>query len=235
MKPVDIVVFIIYFALTVFAGFLFYDNILVGALAGAAFFYPFFRSVRKKRKEKMMEKKELCFMRALEMMAASVSAGTTLQDAVKETIGGDYSVDIGEIREDLKAMDRMICLNCDVTEAFGIMADKTQSREIICFSKALSSVSQAGGDIVSLMLENCEIIRKKYEAKEEIKNNLTEPRLSLRIMALMPGVLILIMRTMAPDYISYLYSLSGHIVMTAVVLMCIGAFCLGNRIGDISL
>ena len=235
MKPVDIVIFVIFLAVLILAGFLFYDSWLVGIIAAAAGSYPLFRLLKKKRKEKISAEKEQGFMRALEMMAGSVSAGTTLQGAVKEVAYGDYASDIGVIREDFKAMDRMICLNCDVNEAFGIMADKNGNREMICFSKALSSVSEAGGDIISLMLENCEIIRKKFEAREEIKNNLTQPMLSLRIMALMPGILILIMRGMAPDYISYLYTIPGHLVMTAVILMCVGAFILGDRVGDISL
>ena len=216
-------------------GIVFFDNALFGLIGGIVSCPLFFRALKKREKSSQKVKLEKQFCRALETMRSSMAAGETFENTIKGVAYGDFTEDMSIIKEKFAGVDRMVCLNCDITEAFSVFASKSGSREISCFSVALESVLTAGGDVIELLGSSADMIRKKYEAKEEIKNCIAEPKLSHRIMTLMPVVLIFIMRMMAPDYVEKLYSGAGRIVMISMLAVLIAAWLIGEKIGDIKI
>ena len=96
------------------------------------------------------------------------------------------------------------------------------------------SAKRNGGNITEVLLNTAERIRGGINVDKEIDTLLSEKKLELRIMEIMPFFIMMYLEVTSVGYFNVLYQdYKGRILMTACLLGYMGAVYVGKRILDI--
>ena len=110
------------------------------------------------------------------------------------------------------------------------LANETSIEEIINFSNAFIICYKAGGDILSLLRNNIEILENKFEIKEKIKEIFSEKKYEMKIISTMPMFMILILNLTANEYMKVFYTnVKGYLIITISILFNLIGFKLASR------
>ncbi len=217
-------------------GIVLFESIITGvifSLIASPFVYiRYKKSLQKNRKEKL----ERQFCDILQLMSASLAAGSNIQNCFIEVTRGDVNIsgnDYEIIRKEFENIQRLISLHISPQDAFYSFAKRTGSRDILSFSSALDTALCAGSNMVMLVRNTASSLRAKYDAEEEIKYILNLPKFNHRIMMVMPFVLIVMIKLLSPGYVSPLYNGKGRIIMVIVAMILLLSWYIGEKISDI--
>lgn len=216
--------------------YLFYRSLVLSCLlTPLAFFYLPLKTKElvKKRKREISRQ----FKEALYSLAASLSAGKSVESALKE-VGRDLAVlypdpDTPVIKE-FAAISRKIEINETVEKALTDFAQRAHLEDISSFADVLVTGKRMGGNMVEIARNTSLMISDKLEIKEQIEVLLAQRKLEQRILNAMPLIIIFFLSWSMEDYMAPVFSTAaGRIVMTIALFLLGFAYWLSQKITDI--
>ncbi|MCR4441962.1 MAG: type II secretion system F family protein [Peptococcaceae bacterium] len=216
--------------------YVFYRSVFIAALAAPfAVFYP-----RIKSRELAAARKyelNLQFKDALDSLAASLSAGRSVENAFKEVVkdlallypGADAYI----IREFAVIAGR-IEMNEPVEDALAGFARRSGLEDIANFAEVFAIGKKSGGNMVEIMRTTSSVIGDKLRIKEEINTLLSQRKMEQKVLNVMPVLLLILLSWSAGDYMAPVFQTAfGRFAMTAAVLLLAAAYYISRKITDI--
>ena len=205
--------------------------LLVGLVA-AKIFVPVINNLLLERRNKKLQNQ---FMNFLETLAASLSAGSTMHDAVissKDDLLNQFSekdMIIVELKEIIAGIENGITLE-DMLANFGA---RSYNENIVNFSNVISNCYRLGGNFSSVVRNTRELISDKIAVADEIATKVSSNKLQLNAMSLMPIALVGMLKMTSGDFASNLASPVGVIVTTIAIGIFAAAYIWGQKIINI--
>ena len=217
--------------------FVFYRNLLFFLfLLPLAFLFPFTqrKALAAARRRKLL----LAFREALSLLASSLSAGYSLENALRESLG-ELSVLYGNtalIVREFSYLLRQIGMNIPPEQAVDDFARRSGLDDIKTFARVLRIARKSGGDLAGILRRTSEVIGDRIQIKEEILTLTAARRFEQRVMNLVPLFMILYVDFSSPGFFRVMYeTLLGRLVMTLCLATYLFALYLSQRISSISL
>lgn len=187
-----------------------------------------------KKKEQAREQ----FKELLLLVSAGQKAGFSAENAflsgygdIKALYGRDSSV--CRIIQMLKSGREN---NIPFPKLWKQIGNKLEIPEVREFAQVYEISHESSGNIASLMEKTAAIIIHKIETEKEIAVLLSARRLEQRIMNLMPFLIMLYIGLTSPGYFKGLYhSFLGVLIMSACLLVYLGAYALSEKIVSIGI
>lgn len=199
-----------------------------------AFVYPFLKCGE--LKEQRQHQLKLQFREAIQFMASSISAGYSVENALKVSttnLTDLYGEDAMMTRE-FRGMVLKIRMNRTMEELFKDFGERSGVEEIMNFAEIFAVSKRSRGEMVPIVNHVARVIGDKISVKEEIINMTTEKKFEQRIMNCMPFFIILYVDVSSPGFFTVMYSsMIGRIVMTAALMIYAAAVVLAGKILDI--
>ena len=217
-------------------GYIFYKSIVLPLfLIPFAFLYPRFRTkeIISKRKTEL----NLQFREALYSLASSLSAGksieTALRDAQRE-LSIQYPNADTYILIELEQINKRVEMNETIEEALADFAARSHLEDIVNFTDVFAICKRTGGNLVQVVKNAAEIISEKIEVKQEINLLLTEKRLEHKVLNLMPVLIVLLLSTSTEEFMAPVFSEPlGRAAMTFSLMLFTAAYFISKKIMDI--
>lgn len=190
---------------------------------------PFFYLVRKKKKR--MEKLLRQLPDTLDLIGRALRAGHSFTTGMK-LAADEFDDPIGpEFRETLDEIN----FGVSVTDAMKNLANRLDCPDLKYFVVSVIIQRETGGNLSEIMDSLSYLIRERFKLKGKIRVLSAEGRLSAIILVLLPLVLVIALRLIAPKYIeTLLIEPVGRVMaVVAACLMILGVFTM-KRIVNIS-
>ena len=213
-------------------GILFYDTPLTVVLT-VILIRPALRVYSGVMAEKRLNKLKLEFRDLLDSLAASFAGGRHMREALQEAeseLGNIYEADddiMMEIRGMLKRIDEGET-DAAVIDSF---AERTNIEDIRMFSQVFSTCRETGGDIITAITEASSMLGDKIKIENEIRALTSQKKSEGMVISVMPVIIIIFLRMIAPDYVKVLYgNVLGIVLMTAALGATVFAFSMIRKI-----
>ena len=222
----------IYFGLTGVVAFFFYRSLVAWFILSPGFFFFlkwFKSSLIVKRKKKLLDEFSETLLSVSINMKSGYSAEKAFLEASKdiELFYGEKSLMAAEIDK----MKKGFGLNMNLEELIDDLAKRSGEEEILIFSEVLKSAKRNGGNITEVLLNTADRIRGEICVDKEIDTIISEKKLELRIMEVMPFFIMGYLEVTSVGYFEICYTgLFGRIFMTACLLAYIAAILIGDKI-----
>ncbi|MEG2427570.1 MAG: type II secretion system protein F [Clostridium sp.] len=215
--------------------YLFYRNM-------AAFFlflpigilYPFYR--KRERKKQRKEELRLQFKEAILILASSLGAGYSIENAFSESIRELkelYGTE-GMITGEFAYISHQLQMNRTVEQLLMDFAVRSGLEEIQNFAEIFAVSKRSRGELTSVVKHAVHVISDKIQVREEIITLTAEKKLEQKIMNSMPFLIVLYIDLSSPGFFVPLYiTIMGKIVMTVCLLVYLAACILSRRIMEI--
>jgi len=218
------------------AGYIFYRSILLSLLlTPLAFLFPKFQT--KKIITKRKAELNLQFREALYAIAASLSAGKSIETALKDTqkeLSIQYPDTETYILKELEQINKRVEMNETIEEALADFATRSHLEDISNFADVFVICKRTGGNLVQVVKNAAEIISEKIDVKQEINILLAEKKLEHKVLNLMPVLIVLLLSTSAEEFMAPVFTEPlGRIVMTFSLMLFTAAFLISKKIMDI--
>ena len=223
-------------ALTVI-GILFYDTPLTVILT-VVFMRPALKGYSAIMAERRKNDLRKQFRDLLDSLAASFAGGRHMQEALSEAgkeLAAIYQDD-DDIMIEIKGMLKM--MDDGETDAAVLLdlAERTGIEDILMFAEVFSTVRETGGDMISAMTQASGMLGDKIKIENEIRALTAQKKTEGMVISVMPVVIIVFLRMIAPDYIAVMYgNPAGVILMTAAILGAGSAFLMIRKITSIEI
>ena len=180
----------------------------------------------------------LAFREALSLLAASLSAGYSLENALRESLGELnvlYGPDSLIVRE-FAYLLRQLEMNIPPEQAVDDFARRSGLDDIKTFARVLRIARKSGGDLPGILRRTSEVIGDRIQIKEEILTLTAARRFEQRVMNVIPLFMILYVDFSSPGFFRVMYaSFMGRLVMTLCLATYLFALYLSQRIASVSL
>lgn len=216
-------------------GILLYDTPFTAVLAPLAFIpaeKAYSHEMLRRRRERLRNQ----FRDLLDSLASSFAGGRHLHEAAEEAeseLSAIYGPD-DEIMIEIRLMlKRMEDGEPDTAVMFDFSA-RSGIEDIELFSSVFSACRETGGDMIKAMTEASSMLADKIKIENGIRAITSQKKAEGIVITVMPVVIILFLRAVAPDYIGVMYgNVIGIILMTAVLAAVIYAYYLIRKITEI--
>ena len=226
------VAFLVLAATLTIIGILFYDTPVTAVLT-VVFMRPALRAYSVLMAERRKDELRKEFRDLLDSLAASFAGGRHMREALSEALkelAAIYQDDddiMLEIRGMLKRMDD------GETDAAVLqdLGERTGIEDIMMFAEVFSTCRETGGDIISAMTSASSMLGDKIRIESEIRSLTAQKKTEGMVISVMPLVIIVFLRMIAPDYIAVMYgSPQGVFLMTFAIAGALGAFYMIRKI-----
>ena len=228
MKRSETIVFaVIYLILAAVLALLLYRSAVFGIIL-----IPFAPRIRgfylRYRMERRKEQYLVEFKDFLFLAATSIGAGRSMKDAIREAIPGLQEI-YGErsilCRELLLVYERMEVGNEDDVDVLMDLAVLSGQPDVIDFVTIYRACRRTGASLILAMNRAASMIIDKMSIEREIRELTRRKETEGLMIFLMPPVVLIFLNLSAPDYVAPLYqTLTGRLIMTAVVAANIGIY-----------
>lgn len=199
-----------------------------------SFIYPILKKkdLIKQRKQKFL----LEFKEALLILSAFVSAGYSIENAIKESMA-ELILLFGAnsyIVKELGIINKKIMLNKSVESAFLDLSSRVKLDEVENFAIIIKIAKRSGGRLMNIFEESVKVISDKINIKEEIITLISSKIFEQKLMNFFPLAMILYIDFTSSNYFKLMYtSFIGRIIMTLSLAFYIFSIYLSNKIMDI--
>ena len=215
--------------------YFFYRSWLVFLLLCPGFylFFKYYKTILiEKRKKKLVEE----FSEVLFSVSVNIRAGYSVENAFVEAYK-DIKLFYGEkslMAEEILRIRKGMEINITLEDLIEDLAKRSHENDIMLFSEVCKSAKRNGGNITEVLLNTAERIRGGINVDKEIDTILSEKKLELRIMEIMPFFIMMYLEVTSVGYFNALYvDFKGRVLMTACLIGYIIAAYVGKRILDI--
>lgn len=218
--------------------YLMYRNILFAAVV-----IPFARRIKgfvtesiiKSRRRKYMAE----FRDFLFMASTAIGAGRSMKDAIHESIPSLLNIHGKKsiLAKDLmKAYERMDTGGENDVSVLRDLADASGLEDVKDFVTVYMICKTTGASLITALGKAAGVIMEKMSIDREIEELVRRKESEGLVIFAMPAIIILFLNLTAPDYIAPLYeTITGRIIMTAVLASNIGIYAMIQRITDVEI
>lgn len=205
--------------------------LVVGFLA-KVFFLPIINESLRAKRLKALRTQFCDFASSL---TNSLGSGMNMRDALQAVYGdlqtqySDGAYIVQEVQELLNGMNNNIAIE-DMLVDFG---NRSGLPDIVNFGIVFETCYRTGGDIKSIVRRTTEIISEKAIIAGEIETTITSNKFQMSIMNVLPIIIILMMRVLAPQFAESFSTIIGVVALTVAAGIFIGAYKMGQKIMDI--
>lgn len=198
--------------------------------------FLYYRSLEKECMEKRKSEFLFQFREAIQSMAASLRAGYSVENAVKETYGELLRMYEKEemICKEFAFLVQQIRVRIPAEEAFEGLAERVRLEDVRNFANVFTAGKRSGGDMISIIKNTAGQIGDKIDIKREIDTILAAKRYEFRVMAVIPYMIIAYMTLSFPEFMDCLYN---NVIGIGVMSICLGiylaAYALGAKLVEI--
>lgn len=202
----------------------------------AAFAWPFLQ--RRKFKEKRQEQLRLQFKEAILILASSLAAGYSVENAfsagageLEELYGAD-----GIITREFSYIAKQLRMNRTVESLMTEFAGRSGLEEVESFAEIFAVSKRSRGELVSVVGHVAHVIGDRIQVREEILTMTAEKQFEQKIMNLMPYLIVVYVDLSSPGFFSQMYgTVIGRLVMTACLAVYLASCVISGRILQIEL
>ena len=191
---------------------------------------------KNKKRDERAKKLMIEFRDAIQAVAAALLAGYSIEHAWKEAereIMDLYGKE-AMITKELIQMNAEIKLNRNVEEILHDLAVRSGVEEIQSFAEIFGFAKRSGGDFPQIIRTTAARISAKIEVEREVDTVIAGKKLEGKIMSVMPFFILAYLNLASGEFIDPLYgNLAGVLVMSAALLVFVGAMAINRRISDI--
>lgn len=215
--------------------FTFYRNLWIYFVAlPFSVLVPFYQ--RKVLMNKRKRQLKLEFKEGILMIASSLSAGYSIENAITASIK-ELNIIFGInslIAKEFLFISYHIKNNRPVEEVFLAFSQRSGIEEIESFAKVLAMAKRSGGELVPVITYTANMIRDKLQVQEEIYIINASKQLEQKIMNIIPFLLILYLNITSPGFFDLMYqTIGGKIIMTIFLIVYFLACFLSKKIMNI--
>lgn len=198
--------------------------------------FLYYRSLEKECMEERKSEFLFQFREAIQSMAASLRAGYSVENAVKETYGELLRMYEKEemICKEFAFLVQQIRVRIPAEEAFEGLAERVRLEDVRNFANVFTAGKRSGGDMISIIKNTAGQIGDKIDIKREIDTILAAKRYEFRVMAVIPYMIIAYMTLSFPEFMDCLYN---NVIGIGVMSICLGiylaAYALGAKLVEI--
>lgn len=216
--------------------YIFYDS-LTSIWIFSPLFIVYFKVYRDKKLIRIKERIDDEFVKALNSISSSLSAGLSVENAFieaaedMERLFGDKSVIVKELR----IINRRVESKEVLTDALNDFAKRSGSLAIEDFALVFSIANGYGGGFARI-IQNCvDIIQNDRQIREEARILVRGKQYEQQVMSIIPIGIILYLRLSSKGFMSVLYhNFLGIIVMTICLIIYFLSIFISDRICNIS-
>lgn len=208
-----------------FLGWLFFNEILLGAVLGVGG-YTFLKRgycdwMIRKRKNRLL----LQFQDLLYSLSSSVSLGRSMGQALKESyVFWEHTYDPGEdIMVELKQM--IVSMEMGNESELILLEDfakRSGLHDISDFVMVYGCCRESGGNLVKAMNRAARMIGDKISLERELQSLLAQKQFEGRIIMAAPILILLLLKIMAPEYLEGLTGSATGYLISGLALVLIG-------------
>ena len=212
--------------------YLFYESypLLILLLPGSILY------LRMRGKELTQKRKQTLnvhFHDALSSLNVSVTAGSSLEGAVRscrKDLERMYGTEDDLVRE-FRYMETQMDISVPPEMLFLDLGRRSHLSDLQDFAAVLITARRSGGSLQGILFKTARMMGDKLEAEREIEASLYGRKMEQTIMSLMPAGIILYLKLTSPGFFSDVYgNLPGAVFMTVCLAAYMAAFCLGRKI-----
>lgn len=147
---------------------------------------------------------------ALDLMSRAISAGHSVPEGIS-IVAENFT---GMIGEEFQLISDNMKVGSTLHEALEDAAASINSSEFRFFTIIINVQQQTGGNVVKLLNDLSDTLRKKQATAQRIQALSAEPIASAVIIGLLPFLVIVLMSILSPTYIAPLItSNTGHMIL----------------------
>lgn len=207
-------------ALIYLIGWIFYESHLL-CLALSPLSLLLLKHFDRAYRTKIREEIEDEFSDINRLIIAELEANLPIEQALKNVEERIFTDDIYEfkhMKQELKRWTNELNMGLKLEDILVEFAEKSDDRSFKDYAKMVSLSSKTGSKLYEVIVNTNQVLEEKRELKRELGVLIAEKKLEQRLMSLMPLVIVLILKSSAPEFIAPLYAgLEGRIVMTVVL------------------
>lgn len=187
------------------------------------------RSLQAKRAREMTQQ----FLDGIQMLAASLQAGYSAENALREAVRElqkVYEPDAFIVRE-FRFMDAQIRMSRNLEELFLEFGRRCAIEDIQSFAEVFLTAKRSGGDLLAIIRNTASCIRQKQETMQEIETCLSGKVMEQNIMSLIPILILAYIRLSSPEFLTAMYgNVTGVAVMSICFVVYVAAYFWGRKI-----
>jgi len=197
-------------------------TLLAAVLGIAAGFIPI--GIVAFKRQRRLRQFERHFPEAIDLLSRAVRAGHAFSTGM-EMIGKELPEPVaGEFRRTFEEQN----LGLPLREAFFNLTERVPLIDVRFFVTALLIQKETGGNLAEILDNLAATIRERFKILGEVRIRTAQGRLSAGILIALPPMMLLLLRSINPDYVNVLFEdTMGLIMLTiAVTLQIIGSVIL---------
>ena len=126
-------------------------------------------------------------------------------------------------------------MNLTFEEALENFAARSGLEDVKSFSDVFLAARRNGGGLMKIIARTAEIIGEKIRVQEDIITATASRRMEQKVMSAVPVLIVFYMELTSPGFFDILYtSVAGRIIMTACLLVYLGALYMAKTFMEIS-
>lgn len=193
----------------------------------------FLRERKNTLRKLRMERIRRQFLDGILLMSASLQAGYSAENAVREAVRELVKVyepnDI--IVREFRLIGARLAVSRSLEELFLDFGRRSAVEDIISFAEVLATAKRSGGDLLAVIRNTVLCIRQKQETLQEIETSLSGKIMEQNIMSMIPILILAYIKLSSPEFLETMYgNITGISVMTICLLIYIAAYFWGRKI-----
>ena len=210
--------------------YVFYRSfLLILLILPAGILFPL--ALKKKLKQRRMEKLRGEFKDAILAVASGLNAGYSVENAFAvslkemEEIHGSDSM----IAKEIRLILRKVRMNLTFEDALGDFAARSGLDDVENFADVFLAARKSGGELMRIITRTAEIIGEKIRIQEEILTATASKRMEQRIMSGIPVLIVIYIELTSPGFFGILYTtLIGRMLMTVCLAVYLASCWLAD-------
>lgn len=184
------------------------------------------KAMRSMRNQRLKRELKSSLPQAMRLLCISLDSSGSLQQALEYAAENSSGVIAKELRRavwDIKA-------GRSFDEAMEGLRSRTGKSEFTCLVIAMEIQHRCGGTLGQILASVSEMLQQSAELEEDLITKTTQAKLSARVVALMPLVVLALISLVSPGYLGQFFeSASGFALLVLAVLMELAGVALVKR------
>lgn len=200
--------------------------------------YGYFGIYRQRLIVKRKRRLTVEFSQTLYSVISGLRAGYSIENAFIEA-GRDLLMFYGDkslMALEIKNIKAGLSVSKSLEELIENLGNRSRDQDILLFSDVFKCAKRNGGNITEVLSKTADKIQERICIDEEINLLISEKRLELRIMEVIPFLILIYLDITSRGYFDILYgNLTGILIMTGCLVVYVTAILTAEKIVSIKI